>query len=163
MKKSETLLRERIIPIFHYCLAHKGDLSLYKDWSNREDAFTKLFYAYYSEVFFRILFLLDNSSCVSSNFYKDCESLVDKYQWYNIQKKDLKSSFIPENKSVDYCEVQDAFAPIKDLDDVIWQNTRFSDGRAANGRPICFAKDGLIWTFADVRGCIFRELGLTNY
>ena len=151
-------IQERIIPIFHYCQAHKGDLSIFNEWHKREDAVTKLFFAYYSELFFRMLFLLEYYSC-SKDFYEDCETLLDKYNWYDIQNYDLQL-FIPQTKSVDYCEVPGDLEVINGFDDVIWKNTRFSNGRSGNGRAICFAKDGGLWTFADVRGCIYKKLGV---
>lgn len=154
-------LQKKVIIIFHYCQAHKGDLSLFNEWKLCDDAVKKLFFAYYSELFFRILFLL-KSTFPNQTMYDNCVALIDKYKWYDIQNSDLLHSFVPEIlnwKSVDYCEVPEALEYIDGLDDVIWSNTSFGKGRAGNGRAIIFAKDSLIWTFADVRGCIYRLLG----
>lgn len=82
-------LRKRILPILLYCQANKGDLWLSEEWRGREDAGKKSFYAYYSGLFCRILCLLEKGR-VPNHIVHDCDALLDKYNWYDIQKEDLE-------------------------------------------------------------------------
>ena len=82
-------LRLRILPIMLYCQANKGDLSLFESWKDKEDAGEKMFYAYYSGLFCRILCMLEQDSD-HEDLVRDCNALLDKYNWYDIQEKDLE-------------------------------------------------------------------------
>ena len=72
-----------------YCQANKGDLWLYEEWKDKEDAGKKYFYAYYSGLFSRILCILEEDY-VLRHIVRDCNVLLDKYNWYDIQKEDLE-------------------------------------------------------------------------
>ena len=89
MEKNNEVLRKRILPILLYCQANKGDLQLHDEWAKHKDANKKLFYAYYSGLFSRIMFLLE-SERLHSQFVEDCNNLLDKYQWFDIQDKDIE-------------------------------------------------------------------------
>ena len=138
-KKSaiDLTLKREILSILLFCQAHKGDLSLYEDWKNREDAGKKLFYAYYSSLFCRILHILEKQG-YDSLFISDCEALVKKYKWYDIQPDDLE---LFANMEAYGCEVPAALNPI----DAIYIEG-FSSGRDAT----CSGA----WSFADVRGAV---------
>lgn len=136
-------LRQRILPILLYCQANKGDLSLWRTWEKQEDADKKLFYAYYSGLFSRILIKLEET-VISRSFFRDCDLLLDKYNWYNIQNKDLELCYADGPNG---CEVPDAFDYIQGLDDIIWKVSGWGNS------PRCSSS----WTFADVRGTIFAK------
>ena len=135
-------LHKRILPVLLFCQANKGDLSLYKEWANNDDAGKKLFFAYYSGLFCRILCLLENIRD-AEQFVQECTELLDKYNWYDIHAKDLEA-FKADGPYG--CEVPAALSFIDGVDNVAWKNSGFSTGRDA----VC-AK---CWSFADVRGCI---------
>lgn len=146
MENTTKDLRERILPILLYCQANKGDLSLSEIWKDRDDAGKKMFYAYYAGVFCRILCILE-TSLVRRHFVRDCNVLLDKYNWYNIQEDDLK---LCKEAGPYGCEVPDALEFISGVDDVAWKNSGFGNGRDA----VCLKMEHGSWTFADVRGCI---------
>ena len=135
-KKSAIDLKREILSILLFCQAHKGDLSLYRDWENREDVGKKLFYAYYSGLFCRILYFLEKQE-YDDQFISTCKALVEKYNWYDIQLADLKL-FVDGGSHG--CEVPAALNPI----DEIGIESRI--GRYA------FCSDS--WSFADVRGTV---------
>jgi len=136
-------LRLRILPILLYCQANKGDLNLSKNWRNQDDAGKKFFYAYYSGLFCRILYMLETRP-VFRHFVRDCEVLLDKYNWYDIQEKDLELCRAAGSFG---CEVPDALEFTDAIDKVIWNISNFRKGDA-----VCL-KHGS-WSFADVRGGI---------
>ncbi len=147
MEKTTTdELRLRIMPIMLYCQANKGDLSLYVNWKDREDAGKKLFYAYYSGLFCRIQCILETTSA-PRHFVHDCNSLLDKYNWYNIQEKDLE---LYKAAGPYGCEVPDALEFIDGVDNVAWKDSGFGNGRDA----VCLKMEHASWTFADIRGSI---------
>lgn len=139
-------LRKRILPIMLYCQANKGDLWLYEEWKDREDAGKKFFYAYYSGLFCRILCMLETDH-VLRHVVRDCNALLDKYNWYDIQKKDLEKC---QAEGPYGCEVPDALQCIDGVDNVAWKNSGFGNGRDA----VCLKMERASWTFADVRGSI---------
>ncbi len=147
MEKTTTdELRLRILPIMLYCQANKGDLSLFVNWKDREDAGKKLFYAYYSGLFCRIQCILETTSA-PRHFVQDCNSLLDKYNWYNIQEKDLE---LYKAAGPYGCEVPDALEFIDGVDNVAWKDSGFGNGRDA----VCLKMEHASWTFADIRGSI---------
>ena len=147
MEKTTTdELRLRILPIMLYCQANKGDLSLYESWRDRDDSGKKLFYAYYSGLFCRIQCKLETTS-VPRHFVQDCNSLLDKYNWYNIQEKDLE---LCKAAGPYGCEVPDALEFIDGVDNVAWKDSGFGNGRDA----VCLKIEHASWTFADIRGSI---------
>ena len=149
-KKSAIDLKREILSILLFCQAHKGDLSLYEDWKNREDAGKKLFYAYYSSLFCRILHILEKQG-YDSLFISDCEALVKKYKWYDIQPDDLESF---ANMGAYGCEVPAALNHITEIDTAIWKLSGSRNGRDA----ICVHFCSHFWSFADVRGSLNSTL-----
>ena len=139
-------LRQRILPVLLFCQANKGDLSLYESWKDRDDAGKKLFYAYYAGVFCRILCVLE-TGLVQRHFVRDCNMLIDKYNWYNIQDSDLE---LCKEAGPYGCEAPDALEFIGGVDDVAWKDSGFENGRDA----VCLKMEHGSWTFADVRGSI---------
>ena len=146
METANNELRLRILPIMLYCQANKGDLSLFESWKDKEGAGKKMFYAYYSGLFCRILCMLETTS-VLRHFVRDCNSLLDKYNWYDIQEKDLE---LCKAAGPYGCEVPDALEFIDGVDNVVWKDSGFQNGRDA----ICIKMEHSSWTFADVRGSI---------
>ena len=144
MEKSTKELRIRILPILLFCQANKGDLSNYKIWSEQEDASKKLFYAYYSGLFCRILFMLDTTS-IPERIIEECNALLEKYNWYDLQKEDIEQ-FV--SAGAYGCEIPEAFEFIDGIDNVAWKNSGFKNGRDA----VCLKEENSSWTFADVRG-----------
>lgn len=145
-KKSD--LRKRILPILLYCQANKGDLKLYKNWSDSEECGKSLFYAYYSGLFCRILCMMETDAYHDMRYspvIEESYSLLDKYNWYDIQNADLElfASAGPYG-----CEVPEALEFIDGVDDVVWKGSGFSNGRDA----VCLKMEHASWTFADVRG-----------
>ena len=138
------MLRKRILPVLLYCQANKGDLQLYDEWAKHKDANKKLFYAYYSGLFSRILFFLERER-LHSQFVEDCNNLLDKYNWFDIQDKDIELCCSTMEKG---CEVPDALEEISAVDNGIWNCRSFGDD------AFCWKDDGRSWTFADVRGSI---------
>ena len=143
-------LRQCILPIMLYCQANKGDLKLFRNWSDNEDCGKRLFYAYYSGLFCRILCILETESYNDirySPIVDECNSLIDKYNWYDVQDLDIElfASAGPYG-----CEVPEALAFIDGVDNVAWKDSGFGNGRDA----ICLKKEQSSWTFADVRGSI---------
>lgn len=145
-KTTNKELRLRILPVMLYCQANKGDLSLFESWKDGDDAGIKTFYAYYSGLFCRILYMLETTS-VPRHFVRDCNALLDKYNWYDIQEKDLE---LCKAAGPYGCEVPDAFDFIDDVDNVVWKDSGFKNGRDA----VCIKMEHSSWTFADVRGSI---------
>lgn len=133
-------LRQRILPILLCCQANKGDLSLYKQWRDQEDAGKKLFYAYYAGLFCRILCILD-SNVIFRHFVRDCNLLLDKYNWYDFQKEDLELCA----SSMD-CEVPDALDFIEGVDNGASGFTWGYDAPCAH-----------TWSFRDLRGTIISS------
>jgi len=139
-------LRQRILPVLLFCQANKGDLSLYENWKYRDDAGKKLFYAYYAGLLCRILCMLE-TALILRHFVHDCNKLVDKYNWYDIQENDLK---LYKEAGPYGCEVPDALEFISGVDDVAWKDSGFGNGRDA----VCLKMEHGSWTFADIRGGI---------
>ena len=144
MEKKNEVLRKRILPILLYCQANKGDLQLYDEWAKHKDANKKLFYAYYSGLFSRILFRLE-SERLHSQFVEDCNNLLDKYQWFDIQDKDIELFASTGPKS---CEVPYAVEEITAVDKDIWHYHSFEED------AFCWKTDRFSGTFANVRGSI---------
>lgn len=136
-------LRQRILPVLLFCQANKGDLSLYRNWQGQEDAEKKLFYAYYSGLFCRILCMLETAP-VLRHVARDCSALLDKYNWHDIQDKDLELF-----KAAESCEVPDALKYIDGIDDIVWKDSSLNHDCDA----FCWKKEHS-WTFMDVRGSI---------
>lgn len=139
-------LRKRILPILLYCQANKGDLRLSEEWRGREDAGKKSFYAYYSGLFCRILCLLEKGR-VPNHIVRDCDALLDKYNWYDIQKEDLEKCKAEGPYS---CEVPDALQYVDGIDDA----SKKESGDLERPAPIFLKMDHAFWTFADVRGSV---------
>ena len=137
-KKSaiDSKLKREILSILFFCQAHKGDLSLYRDWENREDVGKKLFYAYYSGLFCRILYFLEKQE-YDDQFISACEALVEKYNWYDIQPADLKLFVDGGSRG---CEVPAALNPIDEI--------------GIESRMGRYASCSDSWSFADVRGTV---------
>ncbi len=142
MEKKNEVLRKRILPVLLYCQANKGDLQLYDEWAKHNDANKKLFYAYYSGLFSRILFLLE-SERLHSQFIEDCNHLLDKYNWFDVQDKDIELCCSTIDNG---CEVPYAIDEIPAVDNAIWNYHSFGND------AFCWKTDGRSWTFADVRG-----------
>ena len=140
-------LRKRILPVLLYCQAKKGDLELYREWDNREDRNKKYFYAYYSGLFCRILCLLEKLSEVTDKLLNECETLLEKYHWYDIQDEDIEKFVIGGSHA---CEVPEALEFIDGVDNVAWKDSGFGNGHDA----VCLKMDHASWTFADVRGSV---------
>ena len=140
-------LRKNILPILLFCQANKGDLSTYSIWKNDRDAGKKLFYAYYSCLFCRILYKLEDSSNIFRSFVCKCNDLLDKYNWCDIQDKDIKL-FKTADTYTYGCEVPEALDLLDGFDNVAWKDYGFGNGRDA----VCVKLEHVIWTFADVRG-----------
>lgn len=150
METNAENLRKRILPILLFCQANKGDLSLFKSWKDCEDARKKLFYTYYSGLYCRILFIIETSSLLRS-FVRDCNLLLDKYNWYNIQEVDL--NLFHNGDSYD-CEVPDALEFLDGIDNVAWKDSGFEYGSVA----VCLKEERGSWTFADVRGSLVNKI-----
>ena len=146
MENTTNDLRKRILPVLLLCQANKGDLSLYKSWKDGDDAGKKLFYAYYAGLFCRIL-CMQETAPVLRHFVRDCNALLDKYNWYDIQEKDLE---LCKAAGPYGCEVPDALEFIDGVDNVAWKDSGFGNDRDA----ICIKMEHSSWTFADVRGSI---------
>lgn len=100
-------LRKRILPILLYCQANKADLWEYdKNRRKAEDAGKKMFYAYYSGVFCRILYKMEYPQDITDFFILQCNRLVDKYNWYDIQDNDIELFC---QSSLHDCEVSHIF------------------------------------------------------
>jgi len=139
-------LRQRILPVLLFCQANKGDLSLYESWKYRDDAGKKLFYSYYAGLFCRILCMLETAS-VLRHFTRDCDKLLEKYNWYDIQERDLE---LCKAAGPYGCEVPDAFEFIDGVDNVAWKDSGFKNGQDA----VCIKMEHSSWTFVDIRGRI---------
>ena len=138
-------LRKRILPILLFCQANKGDLwpTEWNEWKTREDAAKKFFYAYYSGVFCRILCQLEDR--VPSEYIQQCNDLLDKYNWYKLQEKDLQ--LFRAISDTHYCEVPMCYEFIDGVDNVAWKDSGFGNGTDA----VCLKMEHGSWTFADVR------------
>jgi hypothetical protein len=140
-----TGLRKRIIPILVLCQAHKGDLSGFPSWDNSDEASEKLFFAYYSGLFCRILQMMEEPSKLSEAFFRHCELLLDKYNWFNIQREDIE---LFHSDGPYGCEVPEVLGFLDGVDDVIWKISSFRDDDA-----ICLKmNNGNLMSLADVRG-----------
>ena len=147
-KKSD--LRKNIMPVLLYCQSQKGDLKMYENWTFHEDRNKKLFYAYYSGLFCRILCMLETTaydSIIYSPIVEECKALIDKYNWYDVQDADLEL-FV--SGGTYGCEVPEALAFIDGVDNVAWKDSGFGNGRDA----VCLMLEHSSWTFADVRGSV---------
>lgn len=140
-------LRKRIMPILLFCQANKGDLRMYEEWKDQKDANKKLFYAYYSGLFCRILYMLEDSASLLRHFSRDCDLLLDKYNWYDIQDKDIE---LFHSTDPNDCEVPDALEFLDGIDNVAWKDSGFGNGKDA----VCIKLEHSSWTFADVRGAM---------
>ena len=138
-------LRQRILPVLLYCQANKGDLTLYRSWSDKDDADKKLFYAYYSGLFCRILCVIE-SEVIPRSFVSKCNKLLNKYNWFDIKSNDLK---LFQTVGPYECEVADALEFIDGIDNTIWDDTNLSPHNA-----YCIKSEHSSWTFADVRGSV---------
>ena len=139
-------LRQRILPILLFCQANKGDLWLYEQWRDQEGAAQKFFYAYYAGLFCRILCLLETGA-VTDSLVSDTNALLDKYNWYDIQEKDLE---LCVSTGIYSGEVPEALQFIEGVDNVAWKDSGFGNVRDA----VCLKVEHGSWTFADVRGNI---------
>lgn len=139
------ILRKRIVPILLFCQANKGDLRIYEVWKDHKDASKKLFYAYYSGLFCRILCMLEDLPSLLDHFTQECNLLLDKYNWYDIQDKDIELFHSAGPKG---CEVQDALEFLDGIDNVAWKDSGFRNDNDA----VCIKLEHSSWTFADVRG-----------
>lgn len=148
-KTSADELRRSILPVLLYCQANKGDLKC-KGWQSEGDAGRKFFYAYYSGLFCRILCMLEMTP-VPENIVRDSKVLLDKYNWYDIQQKDLE---LCKEAGPYGCEVPDALKFIDGVDNVAWKDSGFGNGRDS----VCLKMGHSSWTFADVRGSINPSL-----
>lgn len=137
-------LRKRLLPILLFCQANKGDLRMYEEWKDQKDANKKLFYAYYSGLFCRILYMLEDSASLLRHFSRDCDLLLDKYNWYDIQDKDIE---LFHSTGPNDCEVPDALEFLDGIDNVAWKDSGFGNGKDA----VCIKLEHSSWTFADVR------------
>ncbi|MBP5643971.1 MAG: hypothetical protein J6X10_07075 [Bacteroidales bacterium] len=140
-------LRERIVPVLLFCQAKKGDLELHELWDNHENQNKKFFYAYYSGLFCRILCLLETPSQVTEKILYECQALLDKYNWYDLQDGDFKKFVFGGSYA---CEVPEALAFIDGVDNVAWKDSGFGNGSDA----VCLKMEHGSWTFADVRGSV---------
>ena len=147
MENSISLLRKRIIPILTFCQANKGDLRIKQIWTDGKDVAKKFFYAYYSGLFCRILFMLEDATFISDMFVEKCNQLIDKYDWYNIQQKDLE---LCKEGGPYACEVPEAMEFLDGIDNVAWKDSGFKNGTDA----VCLKMERGSWTFTDVRGGI---------
>lgn len=150
MEKNISSLRKRIIPILNYCQAKKGDLNTYNSWKEHNDAAKKLFYTYYSGLFCRILYMMEEH-VATEVFIDECNQLLDKYSWYDIQEEDLRLCISADSYG---CEVPEAFMLLDGIDNVAWKNSGFGNGRDA----VCLTVEHGALTFADVRGSIRGSL-----
>ena len=116
---------------------------MYENWTYHKDRNKKLFYAYYSGLFCRILCL----SNITIGLYNECYALLDKYNWYDIQDSDLEL-FV--SGGTYGCEVPEALEFIDGVDNVAWKDSGFGNGRDA----VCLKLEHSSWTFADVRGSV---------
>jgi len=137
-------LRKRLLPILLFCQANKGDLRMYEEWKDQKDANKKLFYAYYSGLFCRILYMLEDSASLLRHFSRDCDLLLDKYNWYDIQDKDIE---LFHSTGPNDCEVPDALEFLDGIDNVAWKDFGFGNDKDA----VCIKLEHSSWTFADVR------------
>lgn len=88
---------------------------------------------------------------VPENIVRDSKVLLDKYNWYDIQEKNLEQC----KEAGPYgCEVPDALEFIDGVDNVAWKDSGFGNGRDA----VCLKMGHSSWTFADVRGSINPSL-----
>lgn len=147
MENNIDQLRKRILPILLFCQANKGDLSLFRTWDEMEDAGKRCFFAYYSGLFCRILYKIEDSADIGGSFFSDCDRLLDKYNWDNIQNKDIE---LWVSAGAYGCEVPDALEFLDGIDDDVWKSSRYGNGRDA----LCLKTEHVSWTFADVRGSI---------
>ena len=147
MENNVENLRKRILPVLLFCQANKGDLSIYNIWNDHDNAGKKLFYAYYSGIFCRILCHLDNTTGISRSFVHHCYDLLDKYNWYDIQDKDIE---LFKTAGPYGCEVPESLEFIEEVDNTVWKGAVFDKGRDA----VCFMVEHGRWTFADVRGSV---------
>lgn len=144
-------LRKRILPVLLFCQANKGDLWLYDEWKNREDAGKKLFYAYYAGLFSRVLVKMETMQVTDRDFFlHQCDLLLDKYNWYDIQDNDLEKMFQPIDGSCRNCEIPRTLEYMDEIDKEIWNVSGFKNGTDA----VCLKMNGSTWSFADVRGTI---------
>lgn len=137
-------LCKRVIAVLLFCQANKGDLSVLDCWEDQGDALKKMFFIYYSGLWCRVLYMMYGSDLTGS-FIQDCENLLDKYNWYDIQEKDLDKFC---TNSYD-CEIPDALEYIDGLDNVVWNGSGFS-------RSVCVKLENSCWDFSDVRGSACR-------
>lgn len=140
-------LRKRILPILLFCQANKGDLIISETWRDGTDAGKKFFYAYYSGLFCRILYKLEDPSNIFMSFVHECNNLLDKYNWYDIQDKDIK---LCQAAGTYGCEVPEALEFLDGIDNVAWKDSGFDNGRDA----VCVKMEHGSYTFTDVRGYI---------
>ena len=141
-------LRKRILPVLLYCQANKADLWEYDEKRREaEDAAIKMFYAYYSGVFCRILYKMEYPQDITPFFIHQCNLLLDKYNWYDNQDKDLE--LFCQSSPRD-CEVSHVFEFLDGIDNVAWKDSGFGNGNDA----VCLKLERSSWTFADVRGSI---------
>ena len=151
MKAKIIELRKQILPILLFCQANKGDLTLWEDWKNREDAVKKYFYTYYSGLFCRIQYQLENDNRISIDYIENCEELLRKYRWFKIDEQSIKlfASGNPRD-----CEVPEAQRFITGIDDVLWGMRQMDNMTDA----ICLRMNSGYWSFADVKGTAISAL-----
>jgi len=138
-------LRKRILPILLYCQANKADLWEYDENRRKaKDAGKKMFYAYYSGVFCRILYKMEYPQDITNFFILQCNRLLDKYNWYDIQDKDIELFC---QSSPHDCEVSHVFEYLEGIDNEAWKDSTGNDA-------VCLRLEHSSWTFADVRGSV---------
>ena len=147
MANASQNLRKKMLQILQFCQANKGDLLNYAQWKDDQDANKKLFYTYYSGLFCRILYRMENSQSMSNSFFLNCDQLLNKYDWYKIQDVDIAKFKTDEPH---YCEVSEALEFLPGIDDVAWGKT--AEGKGVHA--ICINVGDCRWSYSDVRGSI---------
>ena len=166
MNKEE--LRKKIIPILHYCQAYKVDLVAESDEIRKIDVcekriinqqkLRKYFYAYYSGLFCRMLYYLEIHP-VDQCFIDQCQNLIEKYNWYDLQDPDFQKFTNESDRNRDeyyHSEVPILLDPdvkMPELDDPMGGFIYLAKG--PKGIAECPSDGG--WQYADVRGAICGE------
>ena len=88
---------------------------------------------------------------IDSTYIQNCNELLDKYNWYKIEEKDLMQFVKGSTRD---CEVPGALEFIDGVDNVAWNDSGFVNGSDA----VCLKMEKGSWTFADVRGTVSSAL-----
>ena len=78
---------------------------------------------------------------------QECDALLNKYHWYDIQKEDLE---LCKADGAFGCEVPGVLHFFDEVDNVVWKISEFGNDQDA----VCLKMEHGSWSFADVRGCI---------